>query len=137
MKSKMLLLAMTVMLGACYHVTVETGLAPSNQVVSTPWAHSFVGGLVPPSTVDAASKCKNGVARVETQHSFLNSLVAILTSSLYTPVQIDVTCAEGAKKTSLNTVIPQDQTEGAVVDAVNRAVALSIATGEAVFIEMQ
>jgi len=136
MKSKVLLLAMTVMLGACYHVTVETGLAPSNQVVSTLWAHGFVYGLVPPSTVDAASKCKNGVARVETQQSFLNWFVMILTYGLYTPVQIDVTCAEGAKKTSLNTVIPKDQTEGAVVDAVNRAVALSIATGEAVFIEM-
>ncbi|MEJ2503824.1 MAG: Bor family protein [Gemmatimonadota bacterium] len=62
-------------------------------VVEEAWAHSFIAGLVPPSTVNVASECENGVARVETQHSFLNGLVAAITFSIYTPMQITVTCA--------------------------------------------
>ena len=77
----------------CYHATIETGRPASSQVVDVPWAHSFIVGLVPPATVDVASECENGVARVETQQSFLNGLVAVLTWSIYTPMQITVTCA--------------------------------------------
>lgn len=54
---------------------------------------SFVAGLIPPPVVQTASACPNGVAKVETQHSFLNSLVAIVTFSIITPMQITVTCA--------------------------------------------
>jgi Bor protein len=54
-----------------------------------------VFGLVPPSTVETAAKCPNGVAKVETQLSFLNQLVSVLTLSIYTPMTIEVTCASG------------------------------------------
>jgi len=62
-----LLLASVLALGGCYHATVETGRAPSGQTVENAWAHSFIGGLVPPSTVNTASECPDGVARVRTQ----------------------------------------------------------------------
>jgi len=88
---------LVILLGGCYHVTVNTGLTPGTKVISQPWATSFVAGLVPPKTVEAREQCgAAGVARVETQHSFLNSLVAALTFSIFTPMQIDVTCAQGA-----------------------------------------
>ena len=43
--------------------------------------------------VDATSKCRNGVSKVETQRSFLNGFVAILTLGIYAPMEIKVTCA--------------------------------------------
>ena len=86
-----LVLALT----ACYHATIETGLAPSPQVIDKPWASGWVYGLVPPSLVETKAKCPNGVSKVETQHSFLNSLVGGLTFGIYTPIAIKVTCATG------------------------------------------
>lgn len=42
-----------------------------------------------------AARCPTGVAKVETQLSFVNMLVGFLTLSIYTPMDIRVTCAEG------------------------------------------
>ena len=81
------------LLAGCYHATIDTGLAPGAKTIKKPWAHCFVFGLVPPSVVEAQNECENGVARVETQHSFLNGLVGILTYAIYTPMTITVTCA--------------------------------------------
>ena len=78
---------------ACYHAVVETGRPASSNVINEPWAMSLLYRLVPPKAVNAASQCSNGVAKVETQHSFLNGLVASLTFGLVTPMQITVTCA--------------------------------------------
>lgn len=83
-------------LTSCYHAQITTDKEPSNNVIEEEWAHSFVFGLVPPSEVEASSECSNGVARVETQISFLNGLVRALTSGLYTPMTITVTCATGS-----------------------------------------
>ncbi len=80
-------------LSGCYHATIETGLPPGNQTLEKPWASGWVFGLVPPSTVETASRCPNGVARVETKLSFLNQLVALITVGIYTPMAIRVTCA--------------------------------------------
>src|SRR5690554_3626514 len=85
-----------VLLSGCYHATVDTGRQPSGEVVRQPWAHGFVYGLVPPSTVKVAQQCPNGVARVETQLSFLNQLASTLTFGIYTPMEITVQCAAGA-----------------------------------------
>ncbi len=82
-----------VLLSGCYHATVDTGRTPSGQVVEEQWAHGFVYGLVPPSTVEVAQQCPNGIAKVETQLSFLNQLVSALTIGIYTPMEISVQCA--------------------------------------------
>ncbi len=87
------LLGAVVALSGCYHATIETGLPPGNQTLEKPWASGWVFGLVPPSTVETASRCPNGVARVETKLSFLNMLVSAITLSIYTPMAIRVTCA--------------------------------------------
>jgi hypothetical protein len=81
------------LLSGCYHATIETGASPSQQVITKKFASGWLWGLIPPSTVDAEQSCTSGVARVETQHSFVNSLIAGLTGGIYTPMQIDVTCA--------------------------------------------
>ncbi len=104
-----LLAATALMLGSittsgCYHATVISGATPSTEVVEQKWAHSFLWGIVPPATVDAAAKCPNGLAKVETQHSFLNGLVAVVTFGIYTPIQITATCA--AKGAALGEGVP-------------------------------
>ncbi len=78
---------------SCYHATIETAAAPSAVVIEEPFASSWIYGLVPPKTVETAAKCPGGVAKVETQQSFVNGLVAILTIGIYTPMSIRVTCA--------------------------------------------
>jgi hypothetical protein len=88
-----ILLATITMLGACFHATIETGLTPSTRVLEQKWASSWIYGLVPPKTVETASRCPDGVAKVETQLSFLNQVVHILTLGIYTPMEIRVTCA--------------------------------------------
>jgi hypothetical protein len=65
--------------GACYQATVETGVAPSGQVIEHEWAPSFSGGLVSPDAMETAAKCPNGVAKAETQLSFLNMVADAVT----------------------------------------------------------
>ncbi len=89
------LLPAAVALTACYHATIDTGLTPSTQVVEQSFASSWIYGLVPPKTVETASRCPNGAAKVETQHTFVNQLVGFLTLGIYTPMHIRVTCAQG------------------------------------------
>jgi hypothetical protein len=88
---------MAVALSGCYHATIDTGRPASSTVIQIDWAHGFIFGLVPPATVETASTCPNGVAKVETQHSFLNLLAQFITFSLYTPITITVTCASAGR----------------------------------------
>jgi hypothetical protein len=84
------------LLAACWHATFETGLTPSTVVIDKAWASSWIYGLVPPKTVETASRCPDGVAKVETELTFLNQVVHILTLGIYTPMRIRVTCAQSS-----------------------------------------
>ena len=92
-KSAAVLVVIAVVSG-CFNARVETGLVPSQEVIEEKWAPSWIIGAVSPPTVEVASACPNGVAQVHTYHSFLNMLVAVLTSGIYTPITIKVTCAQ-------------------------------------------
>jgi hypothetical protein len=81
--------------GACYHVTVITGAPTGPQTINKEWQNSFVMGLVPPPELLTKDPCAQGVARVETEQSFLNGLVRTLTYNIYTPMHVTVTCASG------------------------------------------
>ncbi|HKR56648.1 MAG TPA: Bor family protein [Gemmatimonadales bacterium] len=88
--------ALLVSTAACFHATIETGLAPSATVIEKPFASGWIFGLIPPDAVDTKAKCgAHGVSKVETQHSFVNMLVAFVTFDIYTPISITVTCAAG------------------------------------------
>jgi hypothetical protein len=105
--------AAAVLFGGCYHATVNTGVSPGSTQVTEEWAKSFVYGLVPPPTVDAVAACASaGVARVETQHSFLNGLVAGLTFGIFTPMTITVTC--GAEDQDLPEATTREEVETAL-----------------------
>lgn len=80
-------------ISGCYNARITTGLAPSAQTVEVKWAHSFLGGLVPPSALNVAQECASGVASVETKLSFLNLVANFITFGIYSPMEITVTCA--------------------------------------------
>jgi hypothetical protein len=133
------LVLVTLSLSGCYVATVDTGLPKSTKVVSKPWASCWVYGLVPPPTIEAASWCPNGVAEVQTQHSFLNYVVGALTFGIYTPIQITVTCAEGAKASYNNQdiVIPHGASADEVRQAFTRAADRAVESGKSVFVRME
>lgn len=98
MKRLLTLIAVVLISSSCYHAKVVTGKPAGTQTVSNAWAHGFIAGLVPPSTVETAAQCPNGVARVETKHSFLNMVAQAITFSLYAPMTIEATCASGEEE---------------------------------------
>ena len=115
MRRATLLVLVALVFGGCYHATVNTGVAPGSQQIHQPWAKSFVFGLVPPETVNAMEECgSNGVARVETQISFLNGLVSALTFSIFTPMDILVTCGAGEDDGDLPEVTTREELESAL-----------------------
>lgn len=87
------LAAAAVLLSGCYHSIITTELAPSSEVHHEPWKPAFIAGLVP-AQVDGSSYCQGRRwARVETQQSFLNWVVAAVTFGIFTPMDIRVWCA--------------------------------------------
>jgi hypothetical protein len=123
-------LAMALLFGGCYHATIETGRAPSPVTVEDKWADSWIYGLVPPATINPTPRCTNGIARVETELSFLNQLVGFLTLGIYTPMSITVTCAQG----SATRPVPDDTTIAASFSA---AVVLSRQLGGPVLVRLE
>lgn len=88
-----MLAVMAVGLSGCYHAVVHAGPTPAARVVEHAWAKGFLWGLLPPDQVDGAAECGGAVSRVETELSFLNSVVAGITFGIYTPMTIRVVCA--------------------------------------------
>jgi hypothetical protein len=130
MRRPCLAIASLLLSGACYHATVETGMAPNGQVIEKEWAHSFIAGLVPPDVVSSAQKCPNGVAKVETEQSFLNLLAGAVTFGIYSPMHLRVTCGTG-RMASLTVV----RADGDLAAAIGTAAELSLATEAAVLVE--
>jgi hypothetical protein len=126
-------------LAGCYHAIINTGLSPSSEVIDQPWASGWVYGLVPPKPVDTMAKCKSGVAKVETLHSFLNSLVGALTFGIYTPMTIKVTCATGGHASipagAERIQLGSNATTAQVQDALTRAAALALQNDVPVYIQ--
>lgn len=120
----------------CYRATVDTGLAPSGQTVNKAWAHSFLYGLVPAATVETAAQCPNGVAKVETQHSFLNQVAYALTFGLYSPVSVSVQCA--APRTAMQAervIVAANASQEAAAQAMQAATDAAVKTDEAVYVQ--
>jgi len=125
-------------LAGCYHATIETGLTPSTVTVEKRWAASWIGGLVPPSTVGTQAKCTGGIAKVETQLGFANMLVGFITLGIFTPMDIRVTCAQGGRSSlepgSPEIRVGEHATPEAVDQALARAVEQSLRTGAPVYV---
>jgi hypothetical protein len=120
-------------LTGCYHAVINTGRPESTDIITIKWANGFIYGLVPPPVVETASRCTNGVAKVETQHSFLNMLAQFVTFGLYTPMQIDVTCAARGTA-SAESVIKVEQGR-TMEQALGQAVQLSAEKDAPVYVQ--
>jgi hypothetical protein len=93
---------------------------------------------VPPDIVSTAEKCPDGVAKVETQHTFVNQLVGILTFGIYTPMQIRVTCAARGSASSDATsalVVAKGTDAAAKQQALTRAISHAAASKNAVYLK--
>ena len=128
------------LLAGCYHATIDTGLAPGSKTVEM-WKHSWIYGLVPPSVVEAQSECENGVARVETQMSFVNGLVGALTFSIYTPMTVIVTCAKdmSAIDEGAETVVslPYGSDYAQIMDAFGQAADMAMANEQPTYVQFK
>ena len=123
----------------CYHATIMTGMKPSTETVEESFAASWVYGLVPPNAVATEMKCPNGVAKVETQLSFLNQLVGFLTLGIYTPMEIKVTCAEKSKASlpynGPDITLRNGATDKELIDALSRAADVAVKEHRAAYVE--
>jgi hypothetical protein len=137
MKSAAVLVVIAVVSG-CYNARINTGLTPSQEVIKQGWAPGWIYGAVSPPTVEAASECPNGVAQVHTYRSFLNMLVSGLTLGIFTPMAINVTCAQaggddeasGASEVRIDAGASMEEK----VQRFQGAVDLSAETGKAVIV---
>jgi hypothetical protein len=122
---------------ACYHATIETGLTPSTEVLEQSFAASWIYGLVPPKTVATSSRCPDGVAKVETQHTFVNQLVGLLTLGIYTPMHIRVTCAQRTATSGAMVDVPVAADEEAVRDAFGSAADIAAVNDQVVMVRFR
>ena len=124
---------------SCYHATIETAATPSTVVIEEPFASSWIFGLVPPKTVSTAAKCRGGVAKVETQQSFVNGLVGILTFGIYTPMSIRVTCAMPGAAAQATPASTPDSAAAAnrVIEQIQAAAERAVEQGSPVYVELR
>ena len=94
---------------------------------------------MPPNTIAAQLKCKNGVAKVETQHSFVNELVGAITLGIYTPISIKITCA--ATGTSMlegrspDVVVDENAGEVEIGNAIAKAADKAVTDGRPIYVK--
>ena len=130
------------LLVGCYHATIDTGLAPGSKTVEM-WKHSWIYGLVPPSVVEAQNECENGVARVETQQSFLNGLVNVLTGGIYTPMTVIVTCAadddmsSAAVDSASVVTVPYGSDYEEIMDAFDQAADMAVTNEQPAYVQFK
>lgn len=120
---------------ACYHATINTGRSESSTVVEEQWAKGWVFGLVAPDPVDVSKQCAGGVAKVETQHTFLNMLVQFITIDIFTPMDIKVTCAGPGMAPKTSMFEPSDKSPAGERQAMAQAVDRADRSGQPVFVK--
>lgn len=87
--------AACVLLSGCWHQVVATGLAPGATTVKKPWTSTWILGLVEAKPINVRQECPGGVAFVASKHTVPNSLAAMITLGIWTPVDVTITCAGG------------------------------------------
>ena len=137
--SLMLAIGAAVVCSACHHARIETAAKPSTITIEQPFASGWLYGLVPPKLVSTASKCEHGLARVETQITFVNGLVRFLTFGIYTPMWIKVTCAEpGAAPAPASVpdiLVPRGASEEEAARALQRAAQMALEVNRPVLVQ--
>src|SRR5690606_24645778 len=89
------LLLSLLLTAGCYHQVVHTGATAGPRIIEHPWTATYLFGLIPAAEISTVAQCPNGVAVIETQQTFLNGLVGVVTLGIYTPQTVRITCAAG------------------------------------------
>jgi hypothetical protein len=95
-----ILVCVALMLGlaGCYEHTFNVGRgAPYAPIVEDDWQTFWLAGLVGHYRLDVEEMCPSGDATIEAKQTFLNGLVAALTSGIYTPTTVRVRCRTGRR----------------------------------------
>jgi hypothetical protein len=119
----------------CYHAVIETGRPAGTTVVSRPWTPTFIFGLVAAPEINVAAQCPRGIARVDTQMSFVNGLASFITLGIYTPRTVTVTCASGTASLPGRVIEVASTDQAARGAALDAAARLSNETGAPVFVK--
>lgn len=117
---------------ACFHQVVQTGSPPGSTVVDKQYVATWLWGIVPAQPIDVRQQCPSGVATIETEQTFLDGLVGLLTIGIYTPQHARVTCASGSASLpdrARELVVPKNVSDGELTRIVSSAVQETIATG--------
>jgi hypothetical protein len=99
----------------CYHQVVQTGRPAGSTTVDKPMVATWLWGLIPATELDVRAQCPTGVAVVETETSFMNGLLAVITLGIFTPQHVKVTCASGTA------MLPRNAAEINVAENANAA----------------
>jgi hypothetical protein len=125
------------LLAACFHQVVQTGRKPGPVVVQQEWVKTWIFGLIAADPIDVRRQCPSGVATVETQQSFPNTLVGMVTIGIFTPQTVKITCAAAGSSPSpspdaLEVLIPKSATREQGLELVNGAIRTSFSTHKTV-----
>lgn len=119
---------------ACFHQVVQTGNPPGSTVIDKQFVATWLWGIVPAQPIDVRQKCPSGVATIETEQTFADGLVGLLTLGIYTPQHARVTCASGSASLpegARQFVVPKTVSGSELARIVSSAVQETIATGTA------
>lgn len=82
-------------LSACTKVSyVNPKLTPVGEIIEES-ANFFVFGLVGDVVISANEHCPNGVAKVQSRFTVVDSLLKTFTIGIYTPRTYQITCGKG------------------------------------------
>lgn len=86
-----------VVVGCYEHTYTVGGGAPTAPVAYGEWAHHWLGGLIGERTHALSEVCPSGNATIHDEQTFLNGLVSVLTSRIYTPTKVTIRCDTGRR----------------------------------------
>ncbi len=61
------------------------------------WRNFWLGGLIGEHTQEVSEVCPSGTATIHDEQTFLNGLVAVLTTGIYTPTTVSIRCDTGQR----------------------------------------
>ncbi|HAF5791584.1 TPA: lipoprotein bor [Salmonella enterica] len=95
MKKMLSTVALVMLITGCAQQTFTVEKKPTVSPKEVITHHFFISGLGQKKTVDAAAVCggAENVVKTETQQTFVNGLLGVVTLGIYTPLEARVYCA--------------------------------------------
>jgi hypothetical protein len=88
-------LVITAVLSGCYNLKYYDSAVPGPGETHKVWVHGFVAGLVTVGEMDLHGECPKGVYKMRSNHNFPQVLLSVITSGIYTPMNVVYTCGSG------------------------------------------